>query len=87
MGAVAKKNIANSSLPKQIGRFEPLDILGKGAQGIVYLAEDTQLGRKVAIKTLDKHRQDAEQLNQEAKNVSQLSHPPGQFFILRSVRW
>ncbi|MCZ6804634.1 MAG: serine/threonine-protein kinase [Proteobacteria bacterium] len=75
MGAVANKNIANSSLPKQIGRFEPLDILGKGAQGTVYLAEDTQLGRKVAIKTLDKHRQNAEQLNQEAKNVSQLSHP------------
>jgi eukaryotic-like serine/threonine-protein kinase len=75
MGAVAKKNTTNSSLPKQIGRFEPIDILGKGAQGVVYLAEDTQLGRKVAIKTLDKHRQDAEQLNQEAKHVSQLNNP------------
>jgi eukaryotic-like serine/threonine-protein kinase len=74
MGAVASKKIANSSLPKQIGRFEPIDILGKGAQGIVYLAEDTQLGRKVAIKTIDKHSQDAEQLNQEAKHVSQLNH-------------
>ncbi len=74
MGAVANKKIANSSLPKQIGRFEPIDILGKGAQGIVYLAEDTQLGRKVAIKTIDKHSQDAEQLNQEAKHVSQLNH-------------
>lgn len=75
MGAVANKNITNSSLPRQIGRFEPLDILGKGAQGVVYLAEDTKLGRKVAIKTLDKHRQDADQLNQEAKHVSQLNHP------------
>lgn len=75
MGAVAKKNITKSSLPRQIGRFEPIDILGKGAQGIVYLAEDTQLGRKVAIKTLVKGRQDPEQLNQEAKHVSQLSHP------------
>ena len=75
MGAVAKKKPLNSSLPGHIGRFEPIDILGKGAQGIVYLAEDTQLGRKVAIKTLDKRRQDAEQLNQEAKNVSKLNHP------------
>ncbi len=72
--ASAAEKITNSSLPKHIGRFQPIDILGKGAQGIVYLAEDTQLGRKVAIKTLDKHRQDAEQLNQEAKNVSQLNH-------------
>lgn len=74
MGAVAIKKTSNTNLPSQIGRFEPIDILGKGAQGVVYLAEDTQLGRKVAIKTLDKRRQDAEQLNQEAKNVSQLSH-------------
>ena len=74
MGAVANKNTSNLSLPKQMGRFQPVDILGKGAQGIVYLAEDTQLGRKVAIKTLDKRRQDPEQLNQEAKNVSKLNH-------------
>lgn len=75
MGAVAIKNNPNHPLPAQIGRFVPIEILGKGAQGVVYLAEDSQLGRKVAIKTLDKHRQDAQQLNQEAKNVSQLSHP------------
>jgi eukaryotic-like serine/threonine-protein kinase len=74
MGAVAKSNRQNSSLPEKLGRFEPIDILGKGAQGIVYLAEDTQLGRKVAIKTIDKHSQDAEQLTQEAKHVSQLNH-------------
>jgi serine/threonine protein kinase len=74
MGAQAIKNITNSTLPTHIGRFEPIDILGKGAQGIVYLAEDTQLDRKVAIKTLDKSRQDADQLTQEAKNVSKLNH-------------
>lgn len=75
MGAIANKKSQSTLLPGQIGRFEPIDILGKGAQGIVYLAEDTQLGRKVAIKTLDKRRQDPQQLNQEAKHVSQLNHP------------
>lgn len=75
MGAVVANKTSNTTLPRQLGRFEPIDVLGKGAQGIVYLAEDTQLNRKVAIKTLDKRRQDAEQLNQEAKNVSKLSHP------------
>jgi serine/threonine protein kinase len=74
MNAVAPKKTINASLPQQIGRFQPIDVLGKGAQGIVYLAEDTKLGRKVAIKTLDKYRRDAEQLNQEAKNVSRLNH-------------
>ena len=74
MVTAASQNSNTSSLPAHIGRFQPIDILGKGAQGIVYLAEDTHLGRKVAIKTLDKNRQDAEQLTQEAKNVSLLNH-------------
>lgn len=76
MGVVATtEDNQNYSLPSHIGRFVPIDILGKGAQGIVYLAEDPQLGRQVAIKTLDKRREDAAQLEQEAKHVSQLSHP------------
>jgi len=41
-----------TSEPTRIGRFQILRILGKGGQGEVYLAEDTQLKRRVAIKTL-----------------------------------
>jgi eukaryotic-like serine/threonine-protein kinase len=74
MVAAVTEKITNSPLPESIGRFHPIDILGEGAQGIVYLAEDTQLGRKVAIKTLDKNQLDTEQLSQEVKNVSQLNH-------------
>ncbi len=73
MTALAKNS--TTELPQTIGRFEPIEVLGKGTQGIVYLAEDTQLGRKVAIKTLENQLQQSEQLNQEAKHVSQLSHP------------
>ncbi len=36
----------------RIGRFEIVRELGKGAQGAVYLALDTQLERNVALKTL-----------------------------------
>lgn len=62
------------ALPDNVGRFKPLRILGKGAQGIVYLASDPQLDRQVALKTLP-HRSSAnEQLINEAKNVSQLQH-------------
>ncbi|MGB1799898.1 MAG: protein kinase domain-containing protein [Gammaproteobacteria bacterium] len=74
MAIAASNNLNNIALPERISRFRPVDILGKGTQGIVYLAEDTQLGRKVAIKTLKKDQQNSEQLNQEAKNVSLLNH-------------
>jgi eukaryotic-like serine/threonine-protein kinase len=64
------------------GRFQILSTLGKGGQGEVYLAEDTQLKRRVAIKTLSLDSvQPAERparikaLLDEALIVGQLSHP------------
>lgn len=63
---------------KQIGRFEVLRELGRGAQSIVYLGRDPQLEREVAIKTLHFARADAQQNKQllsEARMVSKLRHP------------
>ena len=40
-----------SGLQGQFGRYRIIRALGKGAMGAVYLAEDSQLERKVAIKT------------------------------------
>ncbi|MDZ4200900.1 MAG: HDOD domain-containing protein [Gallionella sp.] len=59
----------------RIGRFEVLRELGKGGQGIVYLARDPQLDRQVAIKTLHKLGHKTEQLTREARIVSKLQHP------------
>jgi serine/threonine protein kinase len=62
---------------KQIGRFEIIRELGRGAQSIVYLARDPHLQREVAIKTLHFSRPDARQnelLLSEARMVSQLRH-------------
>ena len=36
----------------RIGRFDIVSTLGRGAQGTVYLAQDTHLDRRVAVKTL-----------------------------------
>ncbi|MEN6630433.1 MAG: HDOD domain-containing protein [Sulfuricella sp.] len=65
---------------KNIGRFEIIRILGRGAQSVVYLAFDPNLQRQVAIKTLHfsgvANREDKVQaLIQESRTVSQLRHP------------
>ena len=60
-----------------IGRFEIIRKLGKGAQGSVFLAQDTHLKRQVAIKSISE-RSSPQQIHhvlQEARIVSQLSHP------------
>ena len=63
--------------PAAIGRFEILRTLGKGAQGSVYLARDTHLGREVAIKAVaaGADPEDIALLLQEARVISRFSHP------------
>jgi eukaryotic-like serine/threonine-protein kinase len=58
----------------KIGRFEIVRMLGKGAQGIVYLARDSHLDRDVAIKTLHATQEGMGALIQEARIVSKLQH-------------
>src|SRR3954470_11521186 len=61
------------------GRYRVVRKLGTGGMAHVYLAEDQELGRSVAIKMLDeRHSQDeqfVERFRREAKNAAGLSHP------------
>jgi len=67
------------NMQMQIGPFEVTRELGRGGMGVVYLAHDTRLDRKVAIKTLpaelasDPAR--LERFEREAKTLAQLNHP------------
>lgn len=60
-----------------ISHYRVLEKLGEGGMGVVYLAEDLHLGRRVAIKflskTTDEHHYRARFLR-EARSVSVLSH-------------
>ena len=61
------------------GRYRVIKALGRGAMGTVYLAEDTQLGRLVALKTPNVSDDDSGELLQrferEARAAAALRHP------------
>jgi eukaryotic-like serine/threonine-protein kinase len=61
------------------GRYRVIRKLGTGGMANVYLAEDQELGRRVAIKLLDeRHAQDeqfVERFRREAESAAGLSHP------------
>src|ERR671926_1466462 len=60
-------------------RYRVVRKLGAGGMANVYLAEDQELGRRVAIKILnERHANDdqfVERFRREAKNAAGLSHP------------
>jgi|AGTN01.2.fsa_nt_gi Serine/threonine protein kinase len=57
-------------------RYKPLSLLGRGAAGSVYLCRDRLLGKKVAVKTLNKLSTDQlVSFQLEAKAASRIKHP------------
>src|SRR5213593_4174392 len=63
----------------RLGRYEIRSKLGEGGMGEVYLAHDTKLDRKVALKILPAevaaHQDRMRRFVQEAKTASGLNHP------------
>ncbi|HEU4930724.1 MAG TPA: protein kinase [Pyrinomonadaceae bacterium] len=65
--------------PEKISHYRILEKIGAGGMGVVYLAEDMKLGRKVAIKVLSQefttNRDRLHRFEQEASAASNLNHP------------
>lgn len=70
---------AGSLTGQTISHYRVLELLGQGGMGEVYLAEDTDLKRKVALKILPTYflisRDRVARFEQEARTVSALNHP------------
>jgi hypothetical protein len=62
----------------RLGRYEIISVLGTGGMGIVYLARDPQLERRIALKVIRRGSADAParaRLVREARVMARLSHP------------
>jgi serine/threonine protein kinase len=70
----------NVPTPRSFGKYEILETLGSGAMGVVYLAYDPVIARRVAVKTIRKHALEAvvdatARFRREASAAGRLSHP------------
>ena len=79
---VAAKAMVQDQVPSMVGRemgsYKVLSLLGTGGMGEVYLAEDTKLDRRVALKFLPREMQQDETARKrflrEAKSAAALDH-------------
>jgi predicted Ser/Thr protein kinase len=76
-GARSRSDAAD--LPEQFGRYRIIKRLGQGGMGAVYLAQDSQLDRSVALKVPHFTATDGpellERFQREARAAATLSHP------------
>ena len=79
--STSQVNPPPSWMGKRVGRFRLTGLLGQGAMGRVFRAEDTMLRRQVALKVLPKtikrgqRTVEAETLIREARAIASLEHP------------
>ena len=72
-----------AGIPQKLGRYEVIEVVGKGAMGTVYRGKDPAIDRLVALKTIrfdpstgaEEIAELRERLYREARAAGKLSHP------------
>lgn len=70
---------AHEMTGQRVGPYQVIETLGQGGMGVVYLAHDTRLNRKAALKAImpgaGQDTMPLERLRREARVLASLSHP------------
>jgi serine/threonine protein kinase len=80
MGPATPPAQTATGMPERLGAFQLLKPLGQGGMGVVFLAEDTQLGRKAAVKVMRPEvsaydPRSFERFLREARAAAAIRHP------------
>lgn len=72
-------SFTSGTVPRQIGRYEIIDELGRGGMATVFLAYDPLFNRKIALKVVASHYLEDERarsrFQREARTIATLEHP------------
>src|SRR5258707_14330201 len=77
LGAAWRRS-SMAEIPKHIGPYRVLSVVGEGGMGVVYKAEDQRLERVVAVKVIPEFEGDESRKGrfwQEARAEAQVAHP------------
>lgn len=74
-GNASSRTAPDSAVPKSIGKFPVLKALGAGAMGEVFLCQQPELERPVAIKIMRGVHAPTDRFQREARNAARLIHP------------